>query len=198
MDLMQLFQQQMTGDVLEQITQKTDVQDKQQAQSAANNAFTTLMGAISKNAATEQGAKSLDNALEKDHDGSMLDNVMDLFGGNQQPQNNRAANGEGILKHVLGNKQQGVVQALSQANNMNPQATQKLLQNIAPMVMGMLGKAKRQNNMKASDIQNMLNKQDLPQNNQVSGIMSMLDQDGDGNIMDDVGDMLGGFFGNKK
>jgi hypothetical protein len=142
MDLMDMFKQQMTNQVVSQMAQKVGLSDTAQTQTAATTVFSTLMGAISKNAATEEGAANLDKALERDHDGGMLDNVMNLFGGGEEPAS-KAANGAGILKHVLGGKQEGIVAALSKTNNMSPDATQTLMQSMAPMVMGMLGKAKK-------------------------------------------------------
>lgn len=198
MDLMDMFKQQMTGAVVNQMAQKVGLGgNEQQTTSAAQNVFTTLMGAVTKNAATPQGAESLNKALEKDHDGSVVDNLMSFLGsGPTQNVAPRAEDGNGILKHMLGNKEQGVLQGLSQMNNMSPEATKTLMTTVAPMVMSMLGKAKQEQGFDASNITQFLGKQQ-PQtnNNQLSGIMSMLDSDGDGDIMDDIGGMLGGFFG---
>lgn len=198
MDLMNLFKEQLTGDVLSKITEQSGLTDTGQAASAAQNVFSTLLGAVNKNAATEAGAQALNNALDNDHDGSVLDNVMDLFGGGGES-NSRATNGSGILKHMLGGNQQNIVQGLSQVNNMSSGATQSMMQTLAPMVMGMLGKAKAQQGFDASSIASFLGNQASNQsgNSQLSGLMSMLDRDGDGNIVDDIGDMLGGFFGKK-
>lgn len=198
MDLMNMFQQQLTGAVVNQMAQKVGLGgNEQQTSQAAQNVFSTLMGAVTKNAATPQGAEALNNALEKDHDGGLMDNLMSFLG-NGQTENvsARTENGSGILKHMLGNKEQGIVQGLSQVNNMSPAATQTMMQTIAPMVMGMLGKAKQQQGFDASSITQFLGNQQAPQgNSQLSALTSLLDRDGDGNIMDDIGGMLGGFFG---
>lgn len=195
---MNMFQQQLTGAVVNQMAQKVGLGgNTQQTTQAAQNIFSTLMGAVSKNAATPQGAESLNKALEKDHDGGIMNNLMSFLGeGPTENVSERATNGSGILKHMLGNKEQGIVQGLSQMNNMSPAATQSMMQTIAPMVMGMLGQAKQKQGFDASSIAQFLGGQQPQQNNsQLSGLMSMLDQDGDGNIMDDIGGMLGGFFG---
>jgi hypothetical protein len=195
MDLMDMFKQQMTNQVVSQMAQKVGLSDTAQTQTAATTVFSTLMGAISKNAATEEGAANLDKALERDHDGGMLDNVMSLFGGSDEPAASpKAANGAGILKHVLGGKQEGIIAALSQTNNMSPDATQTLMQSMAPMVMGMLGKAKKEQGLSASSLGGFLQGQ-KQETSQLSGILSMLDSDGDGSVIDDIGGMLGGMFG---
>ena len=135
MDLMDMFKQQMTNSVVNQLTEKIGLGSQDQAQSAAQNAFSTLLGAVAKNAATEQGAQQLNQALEKDHDGSILDNLTSfLSSGPTQNVSERTTNGSGILGHLLGNKQQGIVQGLSQVNNMSPEATQNLLATVAPII----------------------------------------------------------------
>jgi len=198
MDLMNLFKQQLNGDVLKQMTQQSGLNDETKTTEAAENIFTTLLGTISKNASTEQGANDLDKALEKDHNGSMMDNIMSLFGGDNTTKTS-ATNGSGILKHVFGGKEETVVNGLSQVNNMNPDATQSMMKTIAPMVMAMLGQAKVQQGVNASNISEFLNqqKEQTPQKTQLNSIMSMLDKDGDGDVMDEIQGMLGGFFGKK-
>lgn len=200
MDLMNMFQQQLTGAVVNQMAQKVGLGGNTQATtSAAQNVFSTLMGAVSKNASTPQGAEALNNALEKDHNGGLMDNLTSFLGsGPTENVSARTENGSGILKHLLGNKEQGIVQGLSKVNNMTPDATQSMMQTIAPMVMGMLGKAKQQQGFDASSLTSFLGNQKQPQgNSQLSAITSMLDRDGDGNVMDDIGGIIGGFFGGK-
>jgi len=69
------------------------------------------MAAMSKNAKSSDGAKQIAQAVGKDHDGSILEDVAGhLFG---DKGNSRMLNGQGILKHVLGGKQKQVAQGLS-------------------------------------------------------------------------------------
>jgi len=70
----------------------------EQAKSALGDAIPILMNALARNNSSAVGAESLRNAIARDHDGSLLDNLGDFL-------NNPAmANGAGILKHVLGGK----------------------------------------------------------------------------------------------
>lgn len=195
---MDMFKQQMTNTVVNQLTEKIGLSNQDQTQSAAQNAFSTLLGAVSKNAATPQGAEKLHQALEKDHDGSLLDNLTSFLGsGPTQNVSERATNGSGILGHLLGNKQQGIVQGLSQVNQMSPEATQSLLTTVAPMVMGVLGKAKQSQGFDASGLISLLGQQQPGKQapGQLDSLLSFLDRDGDGGYMDDIGGMIGGFFG---
>lgn len=218
MDLMSLLQGQLNDNTLSQLSQQAGIEDKNKTKEAANQVFSALIGAMSKNAAKEEGAEALNKALERDHDGSILDNISGLFGGaNNQPNNplptspfpvdnnnannnlsQRSANGMGILKHVLGGNQGGMVNNLSQMLGMNQASTLTLMASLAPMVMGSLGKAKAEQNLNPSGIASLLtnqHQQNVQQNKKLTGIMGMLDQDGDGNVMDDLGNMLGSFFG---
>jgi hypothetical protein len=200
MDLMDMFKQQMTGAVVSGMAEKIGLGGNEAGTTqAAQNVFTTLMGAVTKNAATPQGAESLNKALDKNHagGGGVMDNLMSFLGsGATENVAAKAEDGNGILKHMLGGKQEGILQGLSQMNKMSPDATKTLMATVAPMVMSMLGSAKKEQGFDASNITQFLGKQQPKEDgNQLSGIMSMLDSDGDGSVIDDIGGMLGGLFG---
>ncbi len=102
-NLMDLLQGQLSEGMIDQLSQQLGGADRQQTATAASGVMSTLVSALARNASTPEGAQSLSNALDRDHDGGILDNVMDLFGGNAQPkpEQTRAMNGQGILKHLL-------------------------------------------------------------------------------------------------
>ncbi len=52
-----------------------------QTQAAVSAAMPMLLGALARNSATPQGAAGILGALERDHDGSLLDNLGGLLGG---------------------------------------------------------------------------------------------------------------------
>lgn len=196
-----LIQGQLSQGMVEQIANQLGGADKQQTQNAASSAINVLLGAIAKNASTPEGSSSLANALDKDHDGSVLDNFMELATGAAQPTNNRALNGAGILKHVLGGKQNSAVDMISQMSGIGGDKAGSLLAMLAPMVMGALGKTKAQSGLDAgglgSLLQNVVQKE-APQRKEMGLVEKLLDQDGDGSIMDDVAGLgmkvLGGLF----
>lgn len=175
--------------------------DKQQTAVATTGILGTLMTAMAKNAATPDGAAALNNALEKDHDGGILEDVMGMITGKSGAANDRTMNGAGILSHVLGQRQSGAVDMISKMSGLNQNSTSQLMVMLAPMVMGMLGKTKKQNNLDAGGISDLLNgfsKQQKDQNPAMGMIESFLDKDGDGSIADDVAGigmkLLGGLF----
>jgi hypothetical protein len=161
-------------------------------------AMPLLISALAKNASSPQGAESLHNAISNDHDGGILDDVMGFLG------NPAAANGAGILKHVLGGQQETVQQGISKASGLDANAVASLLQIAAPLVMGALGKATAQQGLDANGLSQFLGgqQQALKSNPQSSGVMGMLggllDQNNDGNIADDVINLAGKFFGGRK
>lgn len=172
-------------------------QDQNKTNGVLTMALPVLMQAMKRNAATPEGAQGLLGALENKHDGSILDNLGSLFGGGVS--SDVMDDGGKILGHVLGNKQRNVENALSQKSGMDAGSVAQILKVAAPILMGVLGKEKRQQQVKdSSGLEGLLGgliKGNSPQQEQ-SFLESMLDADGDGSIIDDVAGMVLG--GNKK
>jgi hypothetical protein len=203
-DLLDLFKSNMTDEVLETLGSQVGIQDKKMTSAAATGAFTVLMDALQRNATQSKGVKSLDKALEKDHDGSLLDDLMGYVSG-QGNFPNRTTNGAGILNHVLGSKQSGVVEILGKMTGLDKSKSGDLLIKMAPIVMGALGKQKRTQNLDKGGVFDILTKSVEPQRNDSqfgSLLNAVLDQDGDGDVKDDLLNMgmkaLGGFFKRKR
>lgn len=209
MDIMNLLQGQLSEGVLDQLTQQIGASDSKQTAAATAGIMNTLVGALAKNASNPEGAQSLSNALDRDHDGSVLDNVMDMFtgGGQTAQQNNRAMNGAGILNHILGDRQGGAIDMISQISGLDSGKTGNLMTMLAPMLMGALGRQKRQQGLDVGGLANLLTgtvtqQNQSAQNPTMSLVTKFLDSDGDGSIADDVASigmkLLGGLFGRKK
>jgi len=198
MDLIDLLQSQLSGNVIDQLSNQIG-EEKEKTEVATSGIISMLTAALAKNAASPSGASSLASALENDHDGSILDNISDLLGGNMN--NNRAANGAGILKHVLGGKQGNAIDVISKMSGLSNNKTGNLMTMLAPIVLGMLGKQKRQNNMDQSGLSDMLSrsvKSATNQRQEMGLLGKLLDRDGDGSVMDDIAGMgmktLGNLF----
>ncbi len=180
-----------------------------QTGSVLTMALPLLMGAMKKNVSTPEGAQGLMSALSNKHDGSILNNLEGLFGGGVDQ--SVKDDGAGILSHVLGGKQAQVEKALSQKSGMDTSTIATILQVAAPILLGMIGKQKQQQNVNdASGMENLLGGMmggGKQAHKQQSLIESFLDSDGDGSILDDVaslalggkkggiGGLLGGLFG---
>ena len=151
---------------------------------ALNDAVPSLLMALAKNSANPEGARSLSNALSKDHDGSILDNIGGFLG------NAQAGPGAGILRHVLGEKRGAVEQGLSSRSGLDASSVGKLLEMVAPLILGQLGKAKRERNLDSNGLADLLQGERRYVERQSPEPMSMigklLDMDGDGSAADDA------------
>ena len=195
--IMDMITQQMGSSMMEQMAQKIGG-DNENVKRAAAVAVPMILAAIKRNASSKQGAEDLAGALDRNHsDGGVLGNLGNLLGSSSMK------DGGKILGHVFGNKQSNVQQQLGKATGLGGQGAGDLMSMLAPMVMGALGSAKKQNNMGVESLQDLLKKE---QNNiqkrqpkQMGVIEGMLDSDGDGDVdMSDIlkkgGGLLSGFF----
>jgi hypothetical protein len=183
-------------------------QNKAQTTSALSTALPLILGAMKNNASTQQGAEGLLGALSGKHDGSILDNLGGLLGNDSVMQD-----GAGILGHVFGGREQNVAQAVSKKSGMDMGSAMNLLKMAAPVIMGYLGKQKRQNNVNdANGIGDLLGGLlGGGAQKEQSLVTQILDADGDGSIIDDLigmaaggskkkgglGGLLGGLFGGR-
>ena len=204
-NLMELFESQLGGDLMEQLGSQIGINDPGKTQVAAKSAFSVLMGALTKNASQGNGASILNSVLDRDHDGSILDDIAGYFTGNANVSNPKALDGAGILSHLLGDNQDSIFDQISNVVGIDRGSSATLLEKLAPIAMGMLGKVKREQNLDEDGLKDVLHQTVEPVKNDslLGGLLTnFLDQDGDGSIMDDVGRMgfkalLKGLFGRK-
>ena len=187
----QIVTQQLGGSAARTIAQRFGISEST-ANTAIQMAVPLILTALARNASQPQEAQNLHQAVATDHDGSILDNVTSYL------QNPQSANGAGILGHVFGNQQPAVESNLAQATGMDQSAAGGLLETLAPLVMGSLGKAQQQNGLDASGLSDLLNSQQQEAQANAPGAMSMLssllDQNKDGSSMDDLQRMAASFF----
>jgi len=181
---------QMIGGISQETHQPAD-----KTASVVAMAMPILLGAMKRNAASESGASGLMGALDNKHDGSILDNLGGLFGGGVTEDVKQ--DGLGILGHVLGGSQDNAVRALSNKSGVDTNGVMQILQVAAPILLGYLGKQKKQQNVSTSngigDLLGGLMGGGDAQPKQQSLIESLLDGDNDGSIVDDIAGMvLGG------
>ncbi len=246
MDLMDIIKQQLTPDVIGQISQNSGATVEQSA-AASEGAAHAILAALNNQAQTPEGAQALHTTLEN-HDGSVLDNVMGLFGGagagqqqqggggigdilgsvlggggglgnvlgsvlgggGQQQQQQQPQQGGGGIGDVLGGLFGGnlgnVASSISHMSGMNTSAVMQLLMQFAPMILGILGQQKAQQNLAPSGLANILGASvNNQQGNPIMQLMSHVlgggnTQQGGGGLMDslmsNVGShLMGGLFG---
>jgi len=187
----QMITQHLSGGAVRTIAQRFGVSESQ-ANAAVQIAVPLILTALARNASQPQGAESLHQAINNDHDGSIFNNLMGYLG------NPQSANGAGILGHVFGPQQPTIENNLAQATGMDQTSAGGLLATIAPMVMGAVGQTQQQNGLDASGLSNLLNSQQQQAQASAPGVMgmlgSMLDQNQDGSAVDDLQRMAANFF----
>lgn len=191
MNLFDQIQSQISDDMIAQLSNQIGgTQD--QTRAATNGIVSTLVSGLSKNTEKPGGAESLLSALDKDHDGSILEDAMGYLLGSKEPANTRALNGSGIVRHVLGGKQDNANSVLGRITGLNAAQIGQLMTTLAPLVMAALGKTRRKENLNAGGLNQLLTKTVQSPDNQRSelGLIGrFLDKDDDGSVMDDLVNM---------
>ncbi|WP_294202270.1 MULTISPECIES: DUF937 domain-containing protein [Chryseobacterium] len=162
-------------------------------------------------------AEALNNALDKDHDGSILDDVSQADA--------RQSEGGSILNHIFGDEKPNVENRLSQNTGISIDKIGPILSMLAPVIMGYIGKEKQQNNVGAGGLGDLLGgilgnasnesqqQQSSPLNDILGSVLGGGNSQSSGNPLNDIlgsvlggndqkkqqggglGDILGGFFG---
>lgn len=160
-------------------------QDERTTSKAIDSALPMLIGALKRSTAQDGGA-GLNKALEKKHDGSILDDVAGYVKQNDQ------SDGRGILGHILGQNRDAAAMLLGAESGIGERKATSLMATLAPVVLGALGKARSQKKMGGGDLTRLLadESESLQQRTPaVMGALSgLLDADGDGDT--DLGDLL--------
>lgn len=202
--LQDLLGQDQGSTALNEISQNVGA-DQSAVNSAIQAALPMILGGLANNAQSPQGAQGLDQALERDHDGSILNQLGGLGGlifGQQQAAPPKQADAGGILGHIFGTNQAPVVQEVSQKSGLDMGQVAQVLMFLAPIVMGYLGKQKREQGVGADGLGGLLGGllgqsaaagqgTGNPMMDMASG---MLDRDGDGSSMDDIASMAMDYF----
>jgi hypothetical protein len=172
--------------------------DPESTKRAIDGALPLLVGAFGKEASDPQRAAGLRKAIEEDHDGSVVNDLGRYLSGGMP---GRATNGDGILQHVLGDRQQAAVQGLSAHSGLDMSSIASLLPLLAPLVMGMIGKQQRGGGLSLDNLTGVLGGDtqraagDAPDLGDLLG--SVLGGGGAGQGEGGIGDVLGSIFGKR-
>ncbi|MEO8379364.1 MAG: DUF937 domain-containing protein [Acidobacteriota bacterium] len=191
------IQQQLGPSTIQQMSSALGA-DPASTSSAISAALPALLGGLSRNASQPEGAASLDQALGA-HDGSILDNLGGLLGGGG------GGIGGAILGHIFGRKRDAVEAGVSRSSGLDAAQVAQLLAMLAPIVMGVLGRMKREKGVDASSLPDVLGQASASANAAPApggfDLNSILDSNHDGDMTDDLGrigkSVLGGLFGGK-
>jgi len=191
------------GELLNQSIGENEVQqissqlgeDPQTTGNAISAALPLLLGGLSQNASSDAGAASLLGAVDRDHDGSIMEDLSGYLGSSSSGQ------GASILGHIFGGRQGAIQQGVSRASGMDLSKVAMLLPILAPIVMGALGRARQSGHVDQSSVAGVLGQgqEHLGGGEGLMGALSqILDQNQDGSVIDDVGGLLGGLLGGRR
>lgn len=195
--LMDLLGTALGGDTQRRLGEQIGA-DPQATAIAIQAALPMLLSGLTRNTSQPGGAASLLNALDNDHDGSLLDNLGGLLGGTL---GGRATNGAGILGHVLGDRQEAAQRAVAKSSGLDSAQVAQLMLALAPIVMGMLGRAKRSQGLNETGLASMLQDEHAAAAQAQPGLMGLagqlLDRNNDGSVLDELMQGLGGLLGKR-
>jgi len=194
MDTIEQLLDQQTGQISSRIGA-----DETKTRSALHAAVPALLAAFSQEAERGGGIRQ---AIERDHDGSIIDQLSDYLGGSAQL-SPRTTNGAGILDHVLGSRQSEMQQALSAKSGLDAGSIGSLLALLAPIVMGMIGKksnASPGGGFSLDDLGSILGRERQDAKSKNPDIGDILDSFGQssGGSSGGLGGMLDGLLGGKR
>lgn len=206
--LQDLLGDEQGNQAVEQISQNVGA-DSSLVNTVIQAALSALINGLANNTSTQEGAESLNTALEEDHDGSVLDNIGSLAGtifGGQAP-SSPAMNAGGILGHILGDNQDAIAEDVSQKTGIGMGQVVQILMFLAPLVMGYLGRQKQEQGVGSDGLGGLLGgllgggqEQTQPQsmgNSILDMATNMLDSDKDGSVLDDLASIAGKYMTNK-
>ncbi|HMQ21366.1 MAG TPA: DUF937 domain-containing protein [Planctomycetota bacterium] len=130
-----LLRSELSDDNLDQLGRSIGA-DKDKAREALDSALPELLRQLQANASSRRGRESLESAIERDHDGSIFNRLP------QHLENPDGGNGDAILRHIFGSDRNQVAQRLGSNLGIDTGSAMKLLITLAPLLLGMLGKAK--------------------------------------------------------
>lgn len=142
-------------------------------------------------------AEALNNALDRDHDGSILDDVSQV--------ENRQQEGGSILDHIFGGQKAQVENSLSEQTGISMNKIGPILAMLAPLIMGYIGKEKQSNGVNSGGLGDLLggilggaaNQAQAQPSNPLNDILGQVlgggAQQSSGNPLNDIlGQVLGG------
>jgi hypothetical protein len=188
----------LSGDTVSEISTRIGA-DPTKTKTAIDQALPVLLGALGKEAADPDRRHGLRKAIEEDHDGSLVDDLGSYLRGEK---GGRAANGSGILEHILGDQQQPAAMALSSKSGLDLGTIMSLLPMLAPIVMGMLGKKQRAGSLSFDNLAEALGGETKAAADESPDIGDLLGSvlgggQSSGKSSGGIGDILGSIFGKR-
>jgi hypothetical protein len=189
-ELLGMLTSQLGGQAIQQISSQIGA-DEGTTQSAVGMALPMLLSAMGQHA-NDGNADAIVQASQGNDD-SILDDVMGFIGGGSA-----GGIGGAILSQVMGGgSQNAIVNAIAQNTGLNSGAAGQLIAMLAPIVMSAIGKSsQQQGGLDVGGIVQMLGGMagGGNQNDLLGMATRAIDADGDGNIVEDIGNIINKVF----
>ena len=168
--------------------------DSQSTSKALSAAIPMLLSSLSRNAASPEGEAALAAVIDRDHDGSVFDDIGGFL--------SRAGvdrDGEKILAHALGGQKQAAARAVGGAGGIDTAKAMHLLAMAAPLVLSAIGRARKKGHVQSGQLGSYLDSETHALQQRSSGAMDMitkvLDADHDGSVFDEIASAGAALFG---
>ena len=125
---------------------------------ALDGIFPSLLGTLIQKGTDEGGAGDLLNMLSG-NDGSIIEDIGNIFGGGSSAVEGLLNNGSGIISSLLGDKIGGIVKIITSLSGLKDSSAGSLLNMAAPFIMGMLGRQVKNNGLGISGLMDLLSSQ---------------------------------------
>lgn len=150
MDIKQVLLDQLSGAAAEKLGSRNGL-DGAQTSATVDSALTAILSGLQGQASNKKKANKLDAALGKDHDGSILDDLVGAVGND-----NTKLDGSKILEHIFGSKSGKVTDSVAKNSGVSSSAAGDVLETLAPIVLGQLGKQKQSEGFDTGGLINIL------------------------------------------
>ncbi|OJX29569.1 MAG: hypothetical protein BGO86_14500 [Chryseobacterium sp. 36-9] len=151
---------------------------------------------LKKKSENAEEADKLNAALDRDHDGSILNNPTQAL--------DREQEGDSILSHIFGGEKANVENQLSQNTGISMDKIGPVLATLAPVIMGYIGQQKQANNVTSGgglgdllggilgSSSQQAQASDNPLSNILGSVLGGAQQSSSGGLGDILGSVLGG------
>ncbi len=146
------------------ISQKTGLSQDQVSQMIATG-LPVILGGMAKNAQTNDGATSLNDALDQHVDSPVVGDPA------QAATDAATADGGNILSHVFGNGTGSISEVIANKIGVDPKQVQSALAILAPIAIGYLAKHKSQNKLDANGVATSLQQAQAPNGSPITSML---------------------------
>lgn len=187
MDIMKLIADKLDdSSVIKNLNSSIDA-DSNSVRQAAKLSIPAMIKGLQENAQTDHGEKDLEKALDR-HKDDEVDDMSNFLSGVDKSE------GERVLSHMFGERRGRVETNIAKETGLDVSQVTQIMQQLAPLVLGFLGKKNKEKNGGVSELLNGI----LEGDHGLMGLASkLLGKDSDGTIPTEIGDILGGLFKRK-